>query len=580
MISPAVSASKHHTSSGPPGTSRRPLAPGRLALLLVSLQLVSTLAPAASMAGAEAIRSRVESYRATGNLTLGGAAVASARLIPALYEGRGFEPLWTSGDRVDELIDLVGRAAEHGLDPVDYNHDALIRLRDRSDGNPDVSADLEVLLTDSLTRYGYHLMFGKVNPGALDRNWNLSRTIGGRSPVELVEGLVASDSIEHELDQLVGTPPLYEKMRALLRQYRAFAESGGWPTVSAGSTLKPGVEDSRVSELRARLAVTGDHAPRAGDGTTIYGAALEQSVRRFQKRHGLEPDGAVGPATLAALNVPVERRVDQIRINLERIRWVVRDVGKLDDFIVVNIAAFEAILVQDREIRWVTPAQVGKTYRKTPVFRAEMKYLVFNPTWTVPPTILRKDILPKARKDPGYLERKKIRVIDGSGAVIDPAGLDWGSYTGRNFPYRLRQDPGPENALGRIKFIFPNPHFVFLHDTPHREHFAKAERAFSSGCIRIENPYEMARLLLDDPEQWNLDAIERLIDSGETRSVFLDEPLPVLLLYATVAVERDEPRFLNDIYGRDPRVLAGLESPFEFVLPEDLPESYAEVDGE
>ena len=179
----------------------------RLVLLLVSLQLVSTLAPAASMAGAEAIRSRVETYRASGKLTLGGAAVASATLIPALYEGRGFEPLWTSGDRIDELIDLVGRAAEHGLDPVDYNHDALSRLRDRSDGNPEASADLEVLLTDSLTRYGYHLMFGKVNPGALDRNWNLSRTIGGRSPVELVEGLVASDSIEHELDQLVGAPP-------------------------------------------------------------------------------------------------------------------------------------------------------------------------------------------------------------------------------------------------------------------------------------------------------------------------------------------------------------------------------------
>jgi murein L,D-transpeptidase YcbB/YkuD len=194
-----------------------------------------------------------------------------------------------------------------------------------------------------------------------------------------------------------------------------------------------------------------------------------------------------------------------------------------------------------------------------------MKYIVFNPTWTVPPGILRKDILPKVKRDPSYLLKRNINVVDQNGKVINQASIDWSQYTGGNFPYQLRQEPGPDNALGRIKFIFPNSHFVFLHDTPSKSLFDKTERAFSSGCIRVDNPVKLAELLLNDPTNWSQDKIMEAIDSMQTRTVFLPEPLPVLILYWTVAFD-EEGRiyFKKDLYGRDEAVLAGLKGEFKF----------------
>jgi murein L,D-transpeptidase YcbB/YkuD len=210
----------------------------------------------------------------------------------------------------------------------------------------------------------------------------------------------------------------------------------------------------------------------------------------------------------------------------------------------------------------------------TPVFTSEMKYMVFNPTWTVPPGILSKDILPKLKKDPGYLAAKNMSVIDSDGKVVDPATLDFSSYSARSFPYQIRQEPGPWNALGRVKFIFPNPHFVFLHDTPSKALFERLDRSFSSGCIRTENPLELAELLLDDPEKWNQEAIQAVLDAKQTRTVYLPEPIPVLLLYWTVFPEDDwQLRFLGDIYKRDGRILEALDGEFKFSLPQDLRES-------
>jgi murein L,D-transpeptidase YcbB/YkuD len=267
----------------------------------------------------------------------------------------------------------------------------------------------------------------------------------------------------------------------------------------------------------------------------------------------------------------VDERIDQIRVTLERIRWVARDIE--DEFILTNIASFKTFLVRDRKIAWSGRSQVGRDYRQTPVFKAKLKYLQFNPTWTVPPGILSKDILPRVKQDPGYLVTKDMDLIDRSGNKVDPATVDWSQYGARRLPpYQFVQRPGPTNALGRVKFIFPNEHFVFLHDTPSKSLFARTERTFSSGCIRVENPFELAELVLNDAEKWNPGTIQKLLDSEKPQTVFLEEPMTVMLLYSTVGVGGSElVRFYNDIYQRDGRVLDSLNAPFEFRLPADSP---------
>jgi murein L,D-transpeptidase YcbB/YkuD len=278
-------------------------------------------------------------------------------------------------------------------------------------------------------------------------------------------------------------------------------------------------------------------------------------------------DSVVGRKTLAALNVPAAARVDQLRINLERLRWVMRD--REPRFVAVNIAGFSVYYIEGDDLLWSARAVVGRPYRQTPVFRAEMTYLVFNPDWTVPPTILRNDTLPAIRKNAAYLDENHMDVVNATGRPIDPATIDWTRYPPERFPYYIRQRPGPWNALGRVKFIFPNDHFVFLHDTPTKALFERSERTFSSGCIRVERPFELAEIVLRGQAPWDAAEIARQVDTGETKTVFLQRPVPVLVLYLTaVSVDGGEVlQFFGDVYDRDSAVLAALDAPPTYTAP-------------
>jgi murein L,D-transpeptidase YcbB/YkuD len=315
-----------------------------------------------------------------------------------------------------------------------------------------------------------------------------------------------------------------------------------------------------VLALRRRLAATGDLAgqPEALDDD-VYDAPLAAAVQAFQERHRLERDGNVGAETLAELNVPAEARVLQIRINLERARWVLHEIGP-GDLVIVDVAGFNTILARDGKPRWRAKTQVGKPYRQTPIFKAKIDHVVFNPTWTVPPGILAKDVIPAARKDPGYLGRKGLDLIDKNGQKVDPARVDWAS---KSFPYTVRQEPGPDNALGRVKVMFPNPYHVYLHDTPSKALFEKEARAFSSGCMRVERPLELVELLLADPKAWNAPAIEAAVATGKTQTVRLKQPVPVLIMYWTIdpTVEK-RTVFKRDPYGRDPQLAHALDESF------------------
>jgi L,D-transpeptidase YcbB len=322
---------------------------------------------------------------------------------------------------------------------------------------------------------------------------------------------------------------------------------------------------------------------RSPESTPIFDSTLVEAIKVFQRRHGLPANGVLASTTLAALNVPVEERIQQLRVNLERGRWVLHNLE--NTALVVNVAGYHAYYMKDGQMLWQGRAQVGRPYRQTPIFKSEMTYLVFNPTWTVPPTILTKDYLPALKQDSSYVQRKGLRVIDRAGRVVDPGQVDWSQYSVNNSPYLLRQDPGPRNALGRVKFIFPNDHAVFLHDTPNQKLFDRTERAFSSGCIRIENALELARLLLNDEGGWTRKTIDRVIGAKKSRTVFLREPVPVMLLYWTAWVAPDgRVNFRPDLYNRDKLVLKDLASDFRFRkraiinVPEEIPQPIA-LDG-
>jgi murein L,D-transpeptidase YcbB/YkuD len=316
----------------------------------------------------------------------------------------------------------------------------------------------------------------------------------------------------------------------------------------------------RVLALRERLSASEDLPDDSASAE--FDSGLEAAVKRFQQNHGLTTDGIVGPGTLAAMNVPVDARIDQIRANLERARWVLRNLP--DSYVITDIAGFRVNLSRGGETIWSTRAQVGKPYRKTPVFRDTIRYLEVNPTWTVPPTILKQDTLPKIRKNPDYLRTRDMDVLTFSGKRVDPASIDWSQYPDKPFPYLIRQRPGPKNALGRIKFMFPNKHAVYLHDTPSRSLFGRDARAFSSGCIRVQHPFEFAELLLDDPA-WTKEKLLEVVDSRKTTKIPLKKPIAVILLYWTVNADNDgNAVFKPDIYKRDARIVAALNSPFRF----------------
>jgi murein L,D-transpeptidase YcbB/YkuD len=423
-----------------------------------------------------------------------------------------------------------------------------------------VRVDRDLLMSDALARLLYHLIFGKVDPSDLDPQWNFTRSVHRGEPVEFLQQILASGAIRAAIEREKPDHEMYLRLKAELARQRALEARGGWDAIPSGPKLEPGKRDARVVALRARLLASGDLAEAGGGDPQLFDPSLEAALRGFQARNGLEADGVVGPGTLAELNVPIGERIAQIRLNLERGRWLLNDLAPT--FVVVNVAGFQLFFLRDHKLVWSTRVQVGKPFRQTPIFRSDLEYLVLNPTWTVPPGILTNDVIPAQRKDPGYLASKHIEVIDRAGRIVPPDSVDW-SRGARGFPYTLRQEPGPWNSLGRIKFMFPNAYSVYLHDTPSKNLFGKSERASSSGCIRVEDPFRLAELLLEGQGSWDRAALDAAVETGKTRTVTLAKRVPVMLAYWTAWVDRAGVlQQRKDLYGRDAVLDAALRQPF------------------
>ena len=306
--------------------------------------------------------------------------------------------------------------------------------------------------------------------------------------------------------------------------------------------------------LRERLGLSGDLKQTPGGEGADADLELFEGLRRFQARHGLDADGRMGPQTLQALNASLPERIRQIELNMERWRWLPRDLGARH--IRVNVPAFDLSVIEDLQTVMSMRVVAGRHYRRTPVFSGLMDHLVINPDWNIPTRIAVQDILPKARKDPAYLSREKIRVFESwsrDAAELDPNGIDWARVTAEDFRYKLKKDPGPHNDLGRVKFLFPNKFDVYLHDTPAKRLFERSMRGFSSGCIRVEKPLDLAEYVLRSSPGWSRDAVSAAIDAGQLRTIGLGRKIPVHLIYMTASVDSEgRVLFWQDIYGRDP----------------------------
>lgn len=518
------------------------------------------------------IRDRIESATTRGAATIavGDERIFAATELPRFYRGRDYQPAWVSGTGPRALADSALSALEgavlEGLESKDYH---LVRIRDvyadvtRARGagrTQDLArlAELDLLLTDALLVLASHLASGRVDPTTIHPEW--SARPGAVNLVGELDMALATGRIGERLERLVPEHPGYVRLRNALADYRRIAADGGWPELP-GRTLSPGMRDEAVPLLRERLRLTGDLAGPAGRrNQDRYDADVEAAVRRFQARHDLEPTGVVGLETSATMNVPVEDRIRQIELNLERWRWLPRDLGSRH--IIVNIAGLEMHVVEGDSSVLQSRVLVGQRYRKTPVFSDRMTYLVLNPTWTIPPGILEQDKLPLIRRDPGYLARNNIRIIDPQGRVVDPSTLDFNGMTGRT-GLRFVMSPGPENPLGQVKFMFPNQYHIYLHDTPDHDDFDRTGGAVSSGCIRVEKSLALTEYLLSDMPGWDRDRIQREIRTATGESTMsLRRPLPIHILYWTAWSDPDGAlHFRRDIYDRDGPLDEALAAP-------------------
>lgn len=539
------------------------LASGLLALILAhegaGVAAAQPDAVAAEQALHDDIRGRIEQLRADPHLVVGGDRLFAPRVVAAFFEGRAFAPVWTVRHDVANAILAIRNIERDGLAPAQYHLAAIERRQADRSKNRAGEADLEVLITDALAAMLDHVQFGKVSPAALDPDWNVDPRETAPPLETLIEMVAGAPSVVAGVERFIPSHFIYVGLKQALQRYRSYASQGGWPSVPGGPTLKPGTSDRRVVALRKRLAATGELAASADLESPEFDEGLQAAVKLFQDANRLTPDAAIGRSTLEALNVTAAARVEQVRVNLERARWVLS--GLHDTFVLVNLPAFKVYFIRQGRNVWETRAQVGKTARKTPTFRDDIEYLVFNPDWVVPPTILSQDVLGPMRRGDDAVARKNLQVIDRSGKRVDPSTIDWSSARSSNFQYTLRQAPGANNALGRVKFVFPNEHTIFLHDTPSRELFAADQRTFSSGCIRVEHALEFARLLLEGDSTWTDDHVREVLDSGKTETVFLSESVPILIVYWTVSVgEAGDVRFARDIYGFDLPLARALDA--------------------
>jgi murein L,D-transpeptidase YcbB/YkuD len=499
-------------------------------------------------------------------------------LIPSFYLQRKFLPAWMGKNGefllADDLIEEIKNCKKHALKPEYYHFKAIEALLNTVRDNhhipslmyQDIAADLDILLTDAFLLLSSNLLFGIVNPETVHvKGEAFNPDIDLASVLNIA---LKDQTIRKTLQNLAPQHQEYLNLQSALKKYRELASKKESFHITVGETLRYGSSHERVRTLRNRLIFLGDLKATEIPNPTFFDSDLEKAVKSFQFRHGLIVDGLAGRQTVAAMNISAQKRLRQIKLNMERWRWLPRDLG--NQYILVNIANFKLTVVERKKQIMEMRVVVGKPYRKTPVFSGKMQFLVINPFWNIPTKLALRDLVPKACSDPDYLAAKQIKVYKNwqqDSLEIDPLFISWCNLTQASFfPYKLQQASGPYNPLGKIKFIFPNKYAVYLHDTPDKSLFDKNLRDFSSGCIRVEKPQLLAEFLLKSDPRWTKEAILDLFESSEHKSIFLNEQIPVHLVYITAWADNDGVvHFRNDVYEQDRILYVALkERPNQF----------------
>ena len=513
----------------------------------------------------EALRSSLEGSRRPAFVTRDAEGARLWKITRHFYKSRNYAPAWIEDSearpQMVDLIKAIWAADREGLDPLLYNVSLLDQRRQEASKGfltkkgfePQEAGALDVWLTYVYMKYSSDLADGLSDLAHADSTWQIKSE--AFDPRAALEQALSSNTIADSLLELTPDNAQYRALRDALADYRAQATNGGWPKVPH-MKLKPGQRHAHVAAIARRLAASGDYkgrVPSQGQPAE-YHAELAEAVKHFQRRHGLTDDGIVAANVVAQMNVPIEARIAQIQLNLERWRWLPRDLG--ERYILVNIPEYRLEVWDRGQVPLAMRTVVGKQDTPTPIFNDLLTHVVFSPYWNVPPNIAQGETLPGILADPDFLNRQNMEVLDESGNRVDPGSIDLTDPA----RYRFRQKPGSGNSLGLVKFMFPNQFNVYLHDTPTDSLFLRASRSFSHGCVRLEQPLALARYVLQDQPEWTQENIVQAMEAGEEKHVKLKRPIPVYLGYWTARIASDgQLQFRDDVYGIDARLTALLK---------------------
>lgn len=510
-----------------------------------------------TLVSAEAIREQLAKN------TREGINKAGLEKLQRFYAQRDYQPVWVlendSGALLDTALALIGQADEEGLSGRDYHIETLRRLREASPDHGSLS--LELGITQSLLALAHDLYRGRLTAASADPDWHIPQQ--SFDSVDFLQKNSASANpagLEQALAGLSPDIPQYRVLKQLLARLRALAAAGTvWMRIPGDiPSIHPQTRHTAIPLIRQRIreAHSVFEKPEydiADDDSNLYDDRLVKAIKAFQQQYGLNADGVIGKNTRQAMNMTIVEHIQQLRITLERLRWLPRKSSSR--YILVNIAGFNLAAIRNNERVLEMRIVVGRDYRSTPSFSSRISHLVVNPYWNVPASIASKDLLPKQQHNPGFFASEGIRVFSDyrHESEVNPDSINWRGLS--RLPYVLRQEPGRKNALGTIKFMFPNPFSIYLHDTPYKSLFQRDIRTFSSGCIRLEKPLQLAEFVLGP--NFEKAGIAEKIGSGKTQTVHLPESVPIYLLYLTAwSDEQSEVHFSSDVYGRDKRALA------------------------
>lgn len=473
--------------------------------------------------------------------------------VLVFYEQRDHEPAWQNDDLRKELLQTFETAEDEGLYFEDYHGDIIQeKFKNFNSLGDQEKSNLDILLTDAFFKYAEHLLNGKLDPKELHEIWDVPKNES--NIVSLVNSVIEREDLDEALKELRPNHIIYSQLIASAKEYKDLSkEVRGWEDIPEGEMIKHGQDDNRIPVVQERLKILG-YLDAVDTTHTTNNDKVQKAIEQFQEANGLQSDGIIGNTTIKLLNIDYNHRYEQILANLERWRWYPRDLG--DHYIIVNIANYDLHVVKNNDTVRTHRTMVGTEARKTPVFSETVEYIVFNPTWTIPPTIQNDDVIPGMRKNSNYLSSKNINVYDESGNKVNPRRIDWGSEEAKSYTYM--QNPGESNPLGRVKIIYPNEYFIYLHDTPSQALFERNSRDQSSGCVRVEDAVELAKYLLSDQEQYSSKDIDQIIAKGDTKQIEMDQEVQVHHFYWTAWRESGSTKFTADIYDYDLRTFEAL----------------------